>query len=221
MPMKEQLRRLLEPAQTSPINSFKWRDTRPIRKQVASGLRITAGLFAGFTVIVAALGAIGRLSDHQQGLGLALASWAALAITAIVMLWTANRWAPWVLVFFAPALLKILPALVFEQNSYFSSHSTSRLEVAEFLAYALAVVLLTTRFMSERPAPTTFVDRIALTVFVLAQVFELIHPNHFLHWPLLVGLAGLLSAWCVHRRSHLKHKRTRRRTERRATSVAS
>lgn len=128
---------------------------------------------------------------------------------------------PWILVFFAPAVLKILAALVFNQDSYFSSHSTSRLEVTKFLAYALAVVLLTMRFMGERPATTTLLDRIGLTVFVFAQFFELMHPKHFLHWPLLVGLTGLFSAWCAHRRSHLKHRRIWLKTEPRATSVAS
>jgi hypothetical protein len=218
---KEQLRRLLEPAQTSPIDSFKWTDKRSAGQQVAGGFRIVGGLLAGFAVIVVVMGGIGRFSDEQHGLGWTLGSCVALAIAATILFSTANRWAPWVLVFFGPAVPRILAILVFEQDSYLSSHSISRLEVAEFLAYALAVVLLTMRFIGKRPAATTFLDRIALTVFVFAQFFDLMQPQHFLHWPMLLGLTGLFAAWLARRHSRSNHRRIRRaHPQAHATSVA-
>lgn len=99
-----------------------------------------------------------------------LGTWVAVVVAAIIMLWTANRWAPFVTGFvFGPALVKILSALVLGPDSYFSSHSISRTDLAEFFAYSLAVVLLTVRFVGARPAQTTVVDRFALTFFVFTS----------------------------------------------------
>jgi hypothetical protein len=203
--MNARLRRLSEPAQTSRTDSFKWTDRRPKFKQVASGFRIAGGLITGFIVILAVIGALARLSDDpliQTGRSV-FASWSVLILAAIVMLWTANRWAPFVAgFFFGPAVLKILSVLLFEQESYYSSHSISRTDLAMLLGYSVVVVVLTSRFVGERPSPTTVFDRLALTFFMFAVVKQLITPYRFPPWPLFEGGLALLAAWCFTRPWH-------------------
>jgi hypothetical protein len=209
IPMHARLRHLLEPARTSPTDAFTWNDKRPKSKQLANGFRIAGGLIAGFVVMVMAMGGLAQLSsDHPtSGGGLILASWAAL-VAAVIMFWTANRWAGFVTgFFFGPALLKILGVLVVGDDSYYSSHSITRTDVAELLAYVLAVVALTSRFVGKRPAMTTVVDRLALTFFVFTSLKQVISPYHFPPWPLLSGLIALLLAWCTHRFTHVKRTR--------------
>ncbi|HEX3879576.1 MAG TPA: hypothetical protein VHW24_21485, partial [Bryobacteraceae bacterium] len=60
------------------------------------------------------------------------------------MLWTADRWARFAAAFFfGPAVPKIAAAILFfGTGSYDSAYSISRLELAELLAYAVAVVAL-------------------------------------------------------------------------------
>lgn len=208
MLMKERLRRLLEPAQTSPSDSFSWNDKRPVRKQIASGFRIAVGLNAGFVVIGAVSGGLVRLSAaHPKD---AFIAWVTVVVGAVIMLWTANRWAPMVTAFFfGPAVVKIVAALVFEQDTYYSSYSTTRLEAAEFLPYALAVVFLTLRFVDKRPPQTTILDRLALTFFAFTSLKELVSPHRFPHWPLLLGLLALFAAWCAHRAGAKRRRRHR------------
>src|SRR5258708_5658813 len=160
--MNARLQRLLTPAQTSPTDSFTWNDKRSKSKQIVSGLRMAGGLIAGFIVMMAAwLGLFGVSEDHSaQSSGSVLPSLAPLVVAAIIMLWTANRWAPFVIMlFFGQAVFKMVAVLLFGPDSYYSSHSISRTEVAEFLAYSLAVVALTSRFVGTRPASTTVFDR--------------------------------------------------------------
>lgn len=212
--MKLRLRRLFEPAQTSPADfSFAWTDGRPKRAQVMSGLRIVGGMLAGFLVLVCGLLGLGLVSGDQraQSESTVFVLWALLVVAAIVMLWTANRWAPFVSgFFFGPAVLRILATLVFESDSYYSAHSTSRTEVAEFLAFCVAAIALTARFVGRRPAPTTVFDRFALTFFVFAVLKQILSPNGSLKWPLLLGgVALLLAAWCADRLTGRKRRRKR------------
>ncbi len=212
--MNARLRRLLEPAPTSPSDPFRWSDRRPKIKQVANGFRIAGGSIAGFVTIIAVLVGLSRLSEDPstKTARSILVSWTVLLVAAIIMLWTANRWAPFVTgFFFGPPLLKIMAVLVFEQDSYYSSHSISRTEVAEFLVYALAVVALTLRFVDRRPPPTTFFDRVALTFFVFTSLEQVITPYHFPPWFLLSGVFALFAAWCAHRFARSKHKRGQHR----------
>ena len=139
-----------------------------------------------------------------------LAAWAALSIATMIMLWTANRWAPFVTgFFFGPAVLKIAAVLSFGSDSYFLSRQITRAELAEFLAYAVAVIALTSRFVGKHPAPTTLLDRFALTFFVVATFRQVVIPYRFPPWPLLLGGVGLLIAWLVHRLTACKHKKRR------------
>jgi hypothetical protein len=51
------------------------------------------------------------------------------------------------------------------------------------------------------PAPTTFVDRLALTFFVLATLKQVVTAYHWPPLPLISGLAALLIAYWVSRRA--------------------
>ncbi len=201
------LRRLFGPAKTSPTDSFRWSDRRSKSKQVVNGFRIAGGLIAGFTVMMAVLVGLSRLAEDQRAeSGSAiLVSWIALVAAALMMVWTANRWAPFVTgFFFGPAVLKILGVLMVGDASYYSAHSMTRTGVVEFLAYALAVVALTSRFVRKRPAMTTLFDRIALTFFVFATFKQVITPYRFPPWPILSGVIALFTAWCAHRLTRAK-----------------
>jgi hypothetical protein len=164
--MKGHLRRLLKPAATSPVDAFRWTDKRSIGAQLAGGFRKAGGLIVGFAVMVGCVGSLAVISDHDavRSGRATVTAWTALVLATMIMLWTANRWAPFVTgFFFGPAILKIAAVLFFGADSYDSAHSISRIELAEFLAYAVAVVALTSRFAGRRPAPTTLLDRLALT----------------------------------------------------------
>lgn len=118
--MKAWVRRLLQPAQTSPTRRFNWTDKRSKKKQVASGFRIAAGMIAGFAVMVAVAGGLSQLTgDHPElTRGSVALSAATLTIAAIIMLGTANRWAPYVAgFFFGPAVLKIAGMLALWSDS--------------------------------------------------------------------------------------------------------
>jgi hypothetical protein len=162
--------------------------------------------------MVGCAGGLAVISDHESVHSelATLAAWAALGISAMIMLWTANRWAPFVTgFFFGPAVLKIAAVLFLGSDSYYSSHSISRVELAGFLAYVVAVVAFTLRFAGKHPTSTTLLDRFALTFFVVATLRQVVIPYRFPPWPLLLGGVGLLIAWWVHRLTGRKHKRQR------------
>jgi len=185
-PMKGRWRRLLKPGATAPHDAFRWTDKRSVGEQVAGGFRKAGGLIGGFAVMMASFVGLAVMSDHESvhSDSALLAAWSALGITTLIMVWTANRWAPFVTgFFFGPAVLKIAAVLFLGSDTYYSSHSISRTELAEFLVYALAVVALTARFVGNHPAPTTVLDRFALTFFVLASSEELpCKPLITLNW---------------------------------------
>ena len=85
----------------------------------------------------------GGFSEDQRGQNGSsiLVSSVVLVAAALIMVGTANRWAPFVTgFFFGPALLKILGVLMVGDDSYYLAHSMTRTSVVEFLAYALIVV---------------------------------------------------------------------------------
>ncbi len=152
--------------------------------------------------MMAALAGLSRLSEDQgtQSGDSILLSWMVLVVAALIMLWTAHRWAPYVTgFFFGPAVLKILGVLLAGNDSYYSAHSITRTGVAELLAYALIVVVLTSRFVGKRPAMTTVLDRIALTFFAFATFRQILMPHLFPAWWLFAGVTALLIAWCAYR----------------------
>src|ERR1700676_4455739 len=130
------LRRLVEPAKTSPTDSFRWNDKRSKSKQVVNEFRIAGGLIAGFVVMMAVLLGLSRLCKDQRGQNGSsiLVSSVVLVAAALIMGGTANRWAPFVTgFFFGPALLKILGVRMVADDSYYSAHSMTRTSVVEFL----------------------------------------------------------------------------------------
>jgi len=207
--MNAWFRRMLEPAQTSPTDSFAWSDKRSKRKQVANGFRIAGGLIAGFVVIVAVVAGFSRLSEDrltQSGSSI-LVSWTPLVFGAVIMLWTANRWAPFVTgFFFGPAAIKILATLVLEQDSYYSAHSITRTGLAEFLTVSLAVIALTSRFVVKtrhRPRfSTACPDVLCVRVSQRGNCSISVSLLVFTFWRL-----ALFAAWCVHRFTRVKLKR--------------
>lgn len=198
------LNRVLEPALTSPMDPYRWRrDNRRVTEKVVSGLRLAGGLVAGFLVITMAFGGLATLPAGAPAYGRygVLVSWTALCVASIIMLWTAERWAAYLAGFFCvPAFFKVLGVILFgpNPNSPVASNHLSRAEAAEVLAACVMVIALTWRFVGGRPAATTFLDRLALTFFVLAALKQAVTG----YWPplaLISGFAALVIAWCAYR----------------------
>ncbi len=205
--MRRLLRCLWEPAPTSPFNPYAGRDDRrTVSEKVVSGLRLGGGLVAGFLVVALAFAGVSSLPAGARTFGqfALLALWSMLILATTLMFWTVNRWAPYVPAFFVlPALFKTLTVLLIgpSPHSSISSNRLSRSEAAELLVYFVVVIGLTWRFVGERPAPTTFVDRLALTFFVLATLKQVATAYHWPPLPLLSGLAALLIAYWISRRA--------------------
>ena len=203
------LHKLATPAPTRPMVRFRARDHRPIHRQVVNGFRIVAGLIGGFLVLLPAMLAVAVLPGgppvHRR-FGMT-AGWLFLLLTSGIMISTANRWAPFITgFFFGPALFKaVFPVLLGpDPTSRFAQNRIPRLEAAEALAYIAVVIILTWRFVKSHPAPTTLIDRFALTLFVIATLRQAVIPYHFPPVPLLTGVAALFVAWCVYAGS--KHR---------------
>jgi hypothetical protein len=198
-------RRLLQPAPTFPLDPYRWRhDNRTTGEKVLSGVRLGVGLVAGFLVVGLGFGGLSTLpvGAHAYGRYGLLVSWSMLCLASIIMFWTANRWAPFVPGFFCfPALFKTLAVFLVGPNpsSPNAAYRMTRTEAAELLAVCVVVIALTWRFVGNRPAPTTFIDRIALTFFVLATLKQMVIAYNWPPLPLISGLSALLIAWCVYR----------------------
>lgn len=174
--------------------------------QVASGLRLGFGIVSGIVVVALASAGISTLPTCAPAFGKygVLASLSMLTLATIGMFWTVNRWAPYVpAFFFFPALFKCLAIILIgpSPHSSISSNTLSRTEAIELLAYSVVVIGLTWRFVGNRPAPTTFVDRVALTFFVLATLMQALAVYHWPPLPLISGLMALLLAWLISRRT--------------------
>jgi hypothetical protein len=199
------LRRLLQPAPTSPLDPYRWRhDNRTNREKVVSGVRLGVGLVAGFLVLVLAFGGISTLPAGAPAYGRCgpFVSWGMVCLATIILFLTANRWASIGIGFFCmPALFKSLAVVLFGTNPFSSIpyRRLTRIQAGEVLFVCLIVIALIWRFIGSRPAPTTFLDRIALTFFVLATIKQMIIPYNWPPFPLISGLSALLIAWCVYR----------------------
>jgi hypothetical protein len=198
-------RRLLQPSPTFPIDPYRWRhDNRTTGEKVVSGMRLGVGLVAGFLVLVLAIGGISTLPAGAPAYGnyLPFVSWGMVCLATVILFLTANRWASIGIGFFCvPALFKSLAVLAFgtETSSSIPYHRLTRTQAGEILFVCVIVIALTWRFAGNHPAPTTFLDRIALTFFVLATIKQMIIPYSWPPLPLISGLSALLIAWCVYR----------------------
>jgi hypothetical protein len=131
-----------------------------------------------------------------------LVSWGMVCLSAVILFLTANRWASLGPGFFCvPGLFRSLGILVFGTNpsSSVPYYRTTRTQAGEVLLFCIIVIVFTWRFARNHPAPTTFIDRIALTFFVLATVKQVVIPYTSPPLPLISGLLVLLIAWCVYR----------------------
>lgn len=211
--MLEWLRRLLQPAPTSVFDPFRWRrDNRSVREKFKDGIRLAGGLVAGLFVLGLAFAGtssllVGSSAYGQYGL---FASWTMVCASAIFLFLTANRWASVGFgIFCGPALIKSFAVLVFGGNpsSSVAYQRLTRAQAGEIFLLCIVVTALTWRFLGNRPAATTFVDRITLTVFAFAAIRQIVVPYK---WPpivLITGLAALLVAWCVYRWKRANRKR--------------
>jgi|SRR5271165_4260421 len=198
-------RPLLQPAPTFPLDPYRWRhDNRTTGEKVVSGIRLGFGLIAGFLVVVLAFAGISTLPEGAPAYGHCgpLVSWSMVCLSAVILFVTANRWASIGPAFFCvPAPFKTLAVLVFGTNpsSSISNYRLTRTQAAEILFVCIIIIALTWRFARSRPAPTTFIDRIALTFFVLATLKQMAIAYSWPPWRLISGLSALLIAWCVYR----------------------
>jgi hypothetical protein len=198
-------RGLLQPAPTFPLDPYRWRhDNRTTGEKVVSGMRLGVGLVAGFLVIVLAFGGISTLPAGAPAYGNygPFVSWGMVCLSTVILFLTANRWASIGIGFFCvPAVFKSLAVLVVGTNpsSSIPYYRLTRTQAGEILFICIFIIALTWRFAGNRPAPTTFIDRIALTFFVLATIKQMVIPYSWPPLPLISGLSALLIAWCVYR----------------------
>lgn len=208
-------RSLLQPAPTSPLDPYRWRnDNRSTGEKVVSGVRIAFGLVAGFLVLVLAIAGILMVSEGAPAYSHygPLVSWGVVCLSAVILFLTANRWASIGPGFFCvPGLFESLAVLVFGTNASSSilSRGITRMQAGEILLVCITVISFTWRFAKNHPAPTTFIDRIALTFFVLATLRQMVIPYNWPPLPLISGLSALLIAWCVYRWQHARGLRHR------------
>jgi hypothetical protein len=94
-------------------------------------------------------------------------------------------------------------------SSSIAYHRLSRAEAAEIFAGCFIVIALMWRFVGGHPAPTTFLDRLALTFFVLATMKQVLVPYHWPPLPLISGFAALLIAWYVYHWQRVETRPTR------------
>lgn len=198
-------RRLLQPSPTFPVDPYMLRpDNRTTGAKVVSGMRLGFGLVAGFLVLVLAFGGISTLPAGAPAYGNygPFVSWGMVCLATVILFLTANRWASIGFGFFCvPALFKSLAVLAFGTNpsSSIPYHRLTRMQAGEILFVCVIVIALTWRFLGNHPAPTTFLDRIALTFFVLATIKQMIIPYSWPPLPMISGLSALLIAWCAYR----------------------
>jgi hypothetical protein len=197
--------RFLQTSPTLPFDPYRWkRDNRTARAKVVSGIRLAFGLVAGFVVLALAFGGISTLPEGAPAYGSSgpFVSWGMVFLATVILFLTANRWASIGIGFFCvPALFKSVAVLAFGTNpsSSIPYYRLTRMQAAEILFVCVIVIALAWRFARNHPAPTTFLDRIALTFFVLTTIKQMVIPYSWPPAPLISGLAALLVAWCVYR----------------------
>jgi hypothetical protein len=172
--------------------------------QVISGSLWAGRLIVGFIVMgMAIAGLLWWVATPDPNAPLAfLVGWWTLPVAVIVMLLTAHRWAPFSIAFFlGPGIYRALGFLIAgpNPNSPIIAERIARLEALEIFAYCVVTIALTWRFLRERPAPTTFVDRCALTFFAVASLAQIVEQDHFYPRLLLSGLSALFVAWIAYR----------------------
>lgn len=204
-PMRPFFRGLLQPAPTFPLDPYRWRrDDRTIGEKVVSGMRLGLGLVVGLLVLAFAFRGISSLAVGPPAYGSygSFVPWGLVCLSTVILFLTANQWVSIGIGFFCvPAVFKSLAVLVSGTNlsSAISYYRLTRTQAGEILLVCITIIALTSRFHGNPPAPTTFIDRIALTFFVLATIKQMVIPYSWPPWPLISGLSALLMAWGVYR----------------------
>jgi len=112
-----------------------------------------------------------------------------------------TQMAPFTIAFFlGPGLLRAFVHLVVgpSPTSPILWQTMPRVEAAQLFAYCAVVIGLTWRFVRERPAPTTFLDRCALTFFAIATLEQALVTYRVPPLPLLSGVMALFIAWVAY-----------------------
>ena len=185
------------------------RDKRSVGAQIKSGFVIAGELVGGFVVfILAAKGLQGLVVaapiSHFAGPPIA---WLELAIAAIVMFATAERWGG-----FIPGFFFLSGAIKATSASVFPVIGVTRSEAALVAIYSIAIIALLWRFLPPRRWRATLVDRAALTTFALSVAATLVAPSTTAALRVvLVGSIPLLVAWTAYRWKIRKHGTKNRR----------
>jgi hypothetical protein len=194
--------RLLDPAPTAPFNPFYGRrDDRSVYQQAVSGLRLACGLVGGMIIFGLAFWSISTLpvnapSNVRSG---HFVFWSMLCFSSVMIFVTVNRWVAAVAAFYCFVCVRTLGVLTFGLVSSTSSDWASRRDLLESFVFCIVVAALTWRFAGNSPAPTTLLDRFALTFFALAQLDQMAITYHWPPLPLISGLSALLIAWSAYR----------------------
>ena len=213
--MYEFLRQLLEPTPTVALP--RWRhlrqDNRAWQERAVSGFLHAGRILAGFCVVILAMLGLLWWSSSPVNPNAPLAflygyGWWWLPVSSIIMLLTVHRWAPFSIAFiFGSGLRNTLTVVVGgpSPNSPITWLRTPRLEALEMLTLFTVVIALTWRFLRDRPAPTTFLDRCALTFFALAALEQVLVDYSFPPVPLLSGITALFIAWVPYHFRRAQH----------------
>ena len=202
--MFEFFRRLLEPSPTISFDPYSGRrDNRTTREKVVGGIRLAGGVVAGFLVLVLVVGGLSTLPAGAPKYGHygLVVSWAMVGLAAVILFITANRWAAVGPGFFCvPALFRAVTVLMFGTNpsSSIPYFRLNRTRAAEILFVCVIIIVFIWRFIGNRPAPTTFLDRIALTFFALATLKQITIAYSWPPVPLISGLSALFVTWCAY-----------------------
>jgi hypothetical protein len=132
--MQAWLASLFEPAQTArdKPDPFRWHDKRPVSAQVVSGLKRVVWSAAVMAVLATAFLSLVRISSEPS-----IVAWATLAACALIMIFTAPRWArfgAFGVLFVVNALVKVLISGAYMR------------EFGEFTGFSIVVGFLTHRF---------------------------------------------------------------------------
>jgi|GEM_PF-2252228 hypothetical protein len=186
---------------------------RTVGEQVKSGFLIAGELVGGFLVFLLAAVGLDRLISGASTSHLAgpVTAWIEVAIAAIVMFATAERWGGFIPGFFflRGAFLGAFYAIFPSAAS--PSHQIPRSEAALLAAYSILIIAVLWRFIPPRRTRATVLDRSALTIFALSVAMMTALPTPTAYRVVLVGSAPLLIAWVTHewkiRRHHNGHQR--------------
>jgi hypothetical protein len=182
-------------------------DNRSVGQQVKSGFLIAGNLLFGFFVCALALGGLAVLqSPPQSNYSLrVVGSLAAVCLASAIMFLTAHRWGGAIAgFFFLPGVMRAFGAL--PGGSRYSSPlpPISRPEAGAFIIYCILLIALVWRFVGGPSGRITlsWVDRLALTVFVLGVFSYAVHPQSLVG--LIGGFLALVVAWVKFRWQYAK-----------------